>query len=161
MNHVSLSALIVLLIVCPVAAQKPISPPPAPNPPSRSQLKSNQYEVVVKGCISGGRLQQPVFDSDPQVAALNASEFILEGPRELMEQLRQEHNGHYDEISGIVSVPRSVTGATSEVSTKTLGPVSITLGGRNENSPVREAPRPLRLKVASLTHFNEGCVARH
>ncbi|HLG59580.1 MAG TPA: hypothetical protein VI485_29855 [Vicinamibacterales bacterium] len=161
MKCASLSAFVALVVVCPALAQKPISPPPAPNPPSRSQVKSNQYEVVVKGCISSGRLKQPVFDSDPQVTALNASEFILEGPRELMEQLRQEHNGHYDEISGIVSVPRSMTGGTSQVSTKKLGPVSITQGGRNENSPVKEAPRPLRLKVASLTHFNEGCVARH
>jgi hypothetical protein len=161
MSRAVLSALVALICVCPAIAQKPISPPPAADPPSRSQVKSNQFDVVVKGCIRENRLQRPVFESDPQVAALNASEFILEGPRELMLQLRREHNGHYDEISGIVTVPRSITGATSEVSTKKLGPVNITLGGQSGKSPVREGPKPLRLKVASLTHLNEGCVARH
>jgi len=160
MNRAVLSALVALVMVCPITAQKPISPPPAPNPPSRSQVTQTQFEVVVKGCIRNDRLQQALFESDPQVAALNASEFILEGPRELMQQLRREHNGHYDEVSGVVTVPHSITGASSEVSTKKLGPVSIKMGSKNANSPVKDTPRPLRLKVASLTHLNEGCVAR-
>ena len=161
MDRVVLSALVALVIVCPVVAQKPISPPPAPNPPGRSTLRSNQFEVVVSGCIRGNRLQLPAgVTSDAQVESLRASEFILEGERELMQQIRRQHNGHYDEIAGIVTVPPSPSGDTSEVSTKKLGPVRIGMGTRTETGPVREGPRPIRLKVASLRHLNEGCVAR-
>jgi len=160
MKRAVLSALVALTIAYPAAAQKPISPPPAPNPPDRSTLESNQVEVVVKGCVRNNRLQPAVFASDPQVDALRASEFILEGPRELMQQIRREHNGHEDEIAGIVTVPRSPSGDTSEASTKKLGPATIKMGNRSGSSPVREAPRPLRLKVASLTHLKEECVAR-
>jgi hypothetical protein len=145
--------------VCPVVAQQPISPPPAPDPPTRSRLKSNQFEVVVSGCIRGKRLQLPAgFASDAQVQALRVSEFILEGPRELMQQLQRQHNGHYDEIAGIVTVPPSPNRGTSEVSTKKLGPVRIGQGNRSDSGPVAEPPRPLRLKVASLRHLSEGCV---
>jgi hypothetical protein len=159
MNRVSLSALVVLLMVYPAVAQKPIAPPPAADPPSRSRIKSNQFEVIVKGCVRNGRLERAAFTSDPQVDTLRASEFILEGPRELMQQIRSEHNGHYDEIAGIVTVPTTLTGGTSDVATKKLGPVRIGVGNRTDGGVV-EAPRPLRLKVASLTHLNEGCVAQ-
>ena len=160
MNRAVLSAVVTLVIVCPALAQRPIAPPPAPDPPGRSTIRSNQFEVVVAGCVRGNRLHMPVSSAvDPQVEALRASEFILEGPRELMQQIRREHNGHYDEIAGIVTVPLSPSGDKSEVSTKKLGPLSIKVGNRSENGPVREAPRPIRLKVASLTHLNEGCVA--
>ena len=160
MNRAVVSALVAVVITCPVVAQeKPIAPPVAPAPPARSNIKPNQLEVVISGCIRGNRLQLRALASDPQVDALRASEFILEGPRELMQQIRRAHGGHYDEIAGIVTVPPPPPGDSSEVSAKKLGPVSVKMGSRSESSPVKEAPRPLRLKVASLTHLDEQCVS--
>ena len=157
------SALVVLLTVCPLTAQKPITPPPAPPIPDQtSQLRTNQYAVAVKGCVQNGRLKfsQSVGHEFP-FETLGASEFLLEGPRELMRQIQEQHKGHYDEVEGIATVPPSPNRGTRSVTTKKMGPVRVTAGNQEASgvAPV-EAPRPIKLRVSSFTHISEGCVAR-
>jgi hypothetical protein len=160
MNPVILSALLALLIGGPTAAQKPITPPPDPPiPEPTSRMKSSQHAVVVKGCIQNKRLKISQRQADTlEFNVLRATEFILEGPKELMQQLQEQHNRHYDEIDGIVTVPPSPSGATTNVTTKKLGPVTVKSGSREERGLVAEKPRSLTLKVRSLTHLTEGCV---
>jgi hypothetical protein len=77
--------------------------------------------------VQNGRLKIPMsLVGELPFDTLNVSEFVLEGPKELLQQIQEQHNGHYDE----------------------KGPVTQT------------APRQIKLKVASLTHIEEGCVPR-
>jgi hypothetical protein len=92
---------------------------------------------------------------------LNVSAFVLEGPKELLRQIEEQHNRHYDEIAGIATVPPPPADSDAKVETYKKGPVRVTAGRRDETAyRVRNAPQPITLKVASLTHISEGCVAR-
>jgi len=157
------SALVVLLTVSPLTAQKPITPPPpTPIPNQTSRLKTNQYAVSVKGCIQSGRLKMSVMDQSAlPFDTLGVSEFILEGPKEMLRQIQEQHPGHYDEIEGIATVPPPPNDSSTSVTTTKKGPVRIAVGSHEEKGPViLSAPRPIKLRVGSLTHLNEGCVPR-
>jgi hypothetical protein len=159
----ALPALVVLLTIGPLGAQQPIVPPPLqPIPQPNSRLKSTRHNIVVQGCIQNGRLR--ISDSvarDLAFEILNVRDFILEGPKELLQQIRDLHNGHYDEIAGIATVPPPPQDEDAAVVTSKKGPVRITAGRRDEQAfGVKNAPQSIKLRVASVTHINEGCVAR-
>ena len=156
-------ALVVLLTVCPLLAQQPNVPPPQrPIPQPNTRLKSTQYNIVVQGCVQNGRLKIPdrttvqlPFDT------LNVSEFILEGPKEMLRQIQDRHNRHYDEIAGIATVPPPPNETDAAVEADRKGPVRITVGRRDEKAVgAKNAPQQIRLRVASLTHISEDCVER-
>jgi hypothetical protein len=155
--------LIVLLTVCSVSAQKPIVPPPqAPIPEPRSRGKSTQHKIAVRGCVQNGRLTIPQsLIAELPFETLNVTDFILEGPKEMLRQIHEQHNGHYDEIEGVATVPPPPQDEDAAVATSKKGPVRITAGRRDEKGlGVRNAPQHIRLRVASLTHISEGCVER-
>jgi hypothetical protein len=155
-----LSILVAAAIAAPITAQKPVAPPPAaPVADGNSRLKSNQFSIVATGCIHGRRLQASSLEaSDSVFATLRATEFVLQGPRELLQQIKDHHDGHHDQIEGIVSVPAAPDGASATTTTKEFGKTRVTLGGREEGKAyVQDPPKPLTIKVTSLTHLNEGC----
>jgi hypothetical protein len=154
------SAVVALVLSGPAAAQRPVTPPPAPAQEPVSRLKATDYRVAVKGCLQSRRLLLSDSErSDLAFDMLGATEFLLTGPRELMQQLQERHNHHYDEVEGIVTVPPSPTGTDVAVATKKVGPVRVGMGGRTERAPAADH-RPLTLKVTSLTHLAESCAAR-
>jgi hypothetical protein len=154
---VVLSAFIALILSGPAAAQRPVTPPPAPAPEPVSRLKAREYRVAVRGCLQNKRLLLSASDrSDLAFDTLGATEFVLSGPRELMQQLQEQHNRHYDEVEGIVIVPPSPTDTDVAVSTKKVGPVRVGVGGRTERVPGGDH-RPLTMKLTSLTHLAEVC----
>ena len=160
MRRLALSLFTVFACAGPIAAQQPVpAPPPAALPDGNSRLKANQYAVVATGCIRGKRLTASNVDSSASVfATLRATEFTLQGPRELLNQIKNHHDGHYDQIEGIVTVPAAFNGASSTTTTKEFGKTRVTLGGREEGKAyVQDPPKPLTLKVVSLTHMHEGC----
>ena len=159
LRSVLLSVVAAIVVVGTVAGQKPAPPPAAPVPERSSKLKSNEYRIAAKGCIRGRRLSaSDVESSDSIFRTLGATEFLLQGPRELLQQIRDNHEGHYDEVEGIVVVPASTNGGSSTVTTKDIGKTRVTLGGREEGKAyVQESPKPLTLKVTSLAHLQEGC----
>jgi hypothetical protein len=151
---------VILVVACPVAAQRPIPPPTETTiPEASSRLKSSQFAIVVKGCLHGRRLKNPqALRTEIEFEVLRASEFILSGPRELMRQLEEQHDKHFDEIEGVVTVPPSPHGGSTSVTTKKVGPVQVNSGTRQESAPVIvDARRPLALKVTALTHLSERC----
>jgi hypothetical protein len=159
----ALAALVVLLTVS-LTAQRPIVPPPqSPIPEPKSRLRATPHTIVVQGCVQNGRLK--IADSvarELPFDALNVSEFILEGPKELLRQIQEEHKGHYDEIAGVATVPPPPQDEDAAVVTSKKGPIQITAGRRDEKAfGTKNAPQMIRLRVASLTHINAGCVARH
>jgi hypothetical protein len=161
--HAALPALVILLTVGTLAAQKPIVPPPLrPIPAPATRAKPTQHKIVVQGCVQNGRLtiSNSATDSLP-FDMLNVSEFILEGPKELLRQIQEQHNRHDDEIAGIATVPPPPQDTDAAVETAKKGPVRITAGRRDEKSlGARSAPQQIKLRVASLTHISEGCVER-
>jgi hypothetical protein len=155
--------LIVLLTVCSVSAQKPIVPPPQqPIPKPATRGKSTRHNVVVQGCVRNGRLQVAnSFVRDLPFEMLNVSEFILDGPKEMLRQIKELHDGHYEEIAGVATVPPPPQDEDAAVETSKKGPVRISAGRRDEKGVgIPNAPQPIKLRVASLTHVSEGCVGR-
>ena len=159
----ALSALLALLTISPLSAQQPIVPPPQqPIPQPAARGKSTRHNIVVQGCVRNGQLR--VADSVAQnlpFEMLNASEFILEGPKELLQQIKELHNGHNDEITGVATVPPPPQDEDAAGVTSNKGPVRITAGRRDEKSlGLKNAPQSIKLQVASLTHISEGCAER-
>lgn len=152
-------AVAALLTVNAVAAQGPVVPPPQ-SPPVQPTLKAEEHPVVVSGCVRGSRLKRSGRVTDSAADALNASEFVLEGPRELMQQIRREHDGHYDEITGIAILPPSRNDGSSLVGTKKIGPGQVSMGARREAGQALESPGPVRLRVSSFRHVDEACAGR-
>src|SRR6185503_19487055 len=115
MKALAVSVLVALAIAPPTLAHGAITPPPAaPIPNKASALKANDYAVAVTGCIRGKHLRASDLEGLGSLyATLRASEFILQGPRELMQQIKDSHDGDYDRVEGIVTVPAAPNGASS------------------------------------------------
>ena len=92
---------------------------------------------------------------------LNANDLLLEGPKELLTQLRREHENHDDEFTGIAIVPPSPDGSsTSEGQTKELGKrARVTLGVRESSGPTGNVRRTVRFRVEAVRHLSDGCTA--
>ena len=153
-----------LAIAAPIGAQTPVPTPPSA--PARAggnpKLKDNEYRIAVKGCIRGRRLRASLSENpDSLFRTLRATDFALSGSRELLQQIKDHHDGHYDEVEGIVTVPPGTVGGSSTVTTKEFGKTRVTVAGRNEGKGyIQEPPRQLALKVVGLTHLTDGCAAR-
>jgi hypothetical protein len=145
-------------IVPQLAAQGPIVPPPK-SPPVKGQLRDAEMSLTIEGCIRG-RVLKPDFDSPTNRLNLDlipASQFDLEGPKELLGQLKQFHDGHQDEITGIAVIPASEP-IDGEVKSKQIGKRTRITGsaGSGEGNEPRTLRR-LRLKVQSLRHLTDKC----
>ena len=152
-RHV-LWSVVVAAIVSGVAAQGPVVPP-IKTPPTKSSVRDTEHSVVVEGCLRGNRLKIDRRVSNVTVDSLGASEFVMEGQKELLQQIRRDHDNHQDEITGIVIVPASRTDDT-DVQTTQLGKrTRITVGSRAAKDERQR--RPLRLKVQSLKHLADKC----
>jgi hypothetical protein len=164
MRALLLSLAAVIAIAAPIGAQKPIPTPPTGAIPEGGspKLKKNEYRISVKGCIRGRRLQASAAENpDSLFRTLRATDFALSGSRELMQQIKDHHDGHFDEVEGIITVPPGTVGGSSTVTTKEFGKTRVTVAGREEGKGyIQEPPRQLTLKVAALTHLTEGCAAR-
>jgi hypothetical protein len=159
-----------ILFSLPAHAQERGPAPPSKEPPAQqpSQLRSQQVRVTVEGCLSGNHLL-PSLSLSPALdeSLLNASEFILEGPRDLMRQLRSNHDTHLERISGLATVPQP-EGTTVETHGVTKGKTRVTTGVRASGGESRsggatlsgEAKLPVRLRVQDAEHLAEKCARR-
>jgi hypothetical protein len=150
-----LSSIVCLGIASQLTAQGPFPPPHTP--PTKSAVRDSQFPVVVQGCLRGSRLKIDRTASNAAVDSLAASEFVMEGPKELLQQMRREHDGHQDEITGIAILPASRTD-DSNTETKQIGKKTrITVGARSGRDERTDGFRPVRLKVLSLRHIDDKC----
>jgi hypothetical protein len=150
-----LSSIVFVGIVSQLIAQGPPLPP-TKTPPTKSAIRDSQYPLVVAGCLRGSHLKIDRTVSNAVADSLDASEFVLEGPKELLRQMRLEHDGHQDEITGIAILPAARTDE-GKTETKQLGrKTRITVGARATVGQ-RAQPRPVRLKVTSLRHLADKC----
>jgi hypothetical protein len=155
MMRAVLSSIVFLGIVSQLTAQSPF--PPLKTPPTKSTVRDSQHPVVVTGCLRGSRLKLDRTMSNVVADSLGASEFVMEGPKELLQQIRREHDGHQDEISGIAILPASQIDERN-TETKQVGKKTrITVGARSGSDQRAEGFRPVRLKVQSLRHIDDKC----
>ena len=81
------------------AAQLPTPIPREKEPPSQqTRMQEKRLSLTVYGCVRGKRLVlSPRSEREGLVNLLNANELQLEGPKELLTQLRREHEHHDDD----------------------------------------------------------------
>ena len=152
--RIVLSSIVFVGIASQLVAQGP-PVPPTKTPPTKSAIRDSQYPLVVAGCLRGSRLKIDRTVSNAVADSLDASEFVLEGPKELLLQLQREHDGHQDEITGIAIVPARTDEGRTE--TKQLGKKTRVTVGTRTTVGERAQPRPIRLKVTSLKHLADKC----
>jgi hypothetical protein len=113
--------------------------------------------VTVSGCVSGNHLKLPSGTTSAVDGPLRTSEFVLEGPKELLRTIQKDHDGHYEEVTGTLKLPPSKPNVL--IRQKELGPKTrITVGTRAAADP--EAPAPVRLTVSSHRHLADRCSER-
>ena len=150
-----LSSIVFVGIVSQLIAQGPPLPP-IKAPPTKSAIRDSQYPLVVAGCLRGSRLKIDRTVLNAVADSLDASEFVLEGPKELLLQMRREHDGHQDEITGIAILPAARTD-DGRTETRQLGKKTRITVGTRATVGERAQPRPVRLKVTSLKHLADKC----
>jgi hypothetical protein len=143
------------------AAQLPGAIPREKEPPSQqTRMQEKRLPLTVYGCVRGKRLMlSPMSERHGIVNLLNANELLLEGPKELLTQLRREHENHDDELKGIAIVPPSPDGSsTSEGQTKELGKKArITVGVRESSGLTGNVRRTVRFRVEAVRHLHDAC----
>jgi len=140
------------------AAQLPGPVPREKEPPSQqTRMHEKRLSLIVNGCIRGKRLV--LSNTDGTADLLNADELLLDGPKELMLQLRREHENHDDELTGVAVLKPSPDGSsTTDIESKPLGKKGrITLGVRESDGLVGNVRQPVRFRVTSLRHIHDGC----
>jgi hypothetical protein len=163
--HRLLTGLILSLgFVAAAAAQGPIVPKSPTPPQPATTTRETKVPVTVQGCVFDRRLKiTPVGVNSPALALVNGDEVVLEGTKELMQQLKKYHDGHEEQISGILTIPpnddRDALTSVKRVGSKT----TITASGsqdskRDEKQPDQpKATRFLRLKIEEVKHVQNKC----
>jgi len=148
-------------LVSHVTAQAPVAPPPK-SPSDRSPLRDTERQVVLEACVHGNRLKVADGNAGNNLLTktLGTSEFVLEGPKETLRQLKSAHDGHQDEITGIVVIPYSRSEQT-EIATKEVGKKTrVTAGTKSSATDTLQppsTPKPVRFKFVSLRHLSDKC----
>jgi len=158
MRNLLLSAALVVLS-SHVAGQVPVVPAPKAPPPART-MKDTEISVTVEGCIRGKVLTPDWTNgrtTNVKVDFVNAAEFSLEGPRELLSQLKQSHDGHQDEVTGIAIIPASQK-PEGETKSKAVGSrTTVSASTERTHWNEDEVHRTVRLKLVSIRHRADKC----
>lgn len=142
----TVSLLVLLLTSSATAAQKE-------KPVSREPKKGEA--IVVKGCLTGQALEATELGSVDATGALSSGvTFRLTGDKNLLKQMRDEHDGKVVEVNGILKsdLPRE-----SVVSRK-VGRMRITLGTPSVNPAAQEAETRRSLPVLEVKSFDGSTV---
>ena len=152
-------AVCVTLPIVVAAGQLPGPVPREKEPPAQTRMREQRLSLTVSGCVRGSRLLLSQLSSDGVAGILNTDELLLEGPKDLMQQLRREHEGHDDELTGTAILKPSPDGSsTTDVESKPLGKKGrITVGVRESNGPQGNLRQPVRFRVAGVRHLHDAC----
>jgi hypothetical protein len=164
-------AFLVISALSPAAVKMPVHAQTTA-PPQFNSRSSNELSVVIEGCINRRRLQpnltapvtRQVFE------LLDTKELRLEGAGGLMRTLEKEHDGHQDEITGIVIVPkdRDIRAKTGQAGPRTR--VTVTADGQGPDprpGSSRQTPsaldntlkpqEALPMRVTAIRHLANDC----
>ncbi len=142
-------ALVAPMGIAFVDAQKDVPVPKSP---------ATEYAVTITGCLHGTRLIPQSASSDTTSDAFRASEYVLDGSKDILQLIKKEHDGHLDEITGVAQLPATPDAHRTGVASKPFGKKGrITVGKREASGGLRAEAHPVRLKVTSLRHVSDGC----
>ena len=142
----------VLLIagLAPGAAQD--APEKKPRPPGKGDA------VVVKGCLSRGVLaaHDTRKEDDDAAATTSPIDFRLTGSKRILKPFREEHEGHLEEVTGVLK-----SHLPDEKSAKgmRIGGTGIFIGGGAPRAGgIQEmTPHLPVLEVKSVRHIGDRC----
>ena len=117
-QHLRLAAAAAILLAA-TASQAQDSGP-------RKKTPARGDAVIVKGCVSGPTVQSTETVTADDTGLLSALlTYQLKGDKQLLKQLRDEHDGERVEVSGIL---RSTLPQDSSIRGKSLGKTKVVLG---------------------------------
>lgn len=153
------AALVWCLAVPTLGAPAQVSPPKGGQETPLSP-KSNEQVVTVQGCVHGRRLDPSVDSSDNGIVGLYpGTSFALKGNKELISQLRKQHDGHLEEVTGVVVIPRTRADDALLGGRQVGDKTRITVGTRTRQEG-SVGPDLLQLTVQSFRHIANRCVAK-
>jgi hypothetical protein len=146
------SAGLVLLASAPRAASAD------PSRTSDAAQKNERTVVVVRGCVESGTLTSvSAGEGDATGTAVAGQTYRIAGPRALVKQLRREHEGHTEEITGRI---KGELAPKSTVRQKQVGKIGIvvgtTPGGGGSNAP--HVPEMPSIEIEAFQHVENHCV---
>jgi hypothetical protein len=154
------AAVVLAVVLAPIPLGSQLPPPSPPGGEHRPSVRSDRQLVTVRGCVRGGALEPSADSQNDEVLRLYpGSVFVLKGNREILGQLRQHHNGHMEEVTGVVTLPQTLHEATN-VKKKKLGDKTTLTFGSREADRVEATVHTLRLDVQSFVHLDDRCVSR-
>jgi hypothetical protein len=141
-----------VLLTAPVRAAAP-----APAQAAETPQKDSRGLVVIRGCIESGTLTSASGgDADSTGTGVAGLTYRLAGPRALVKQLRREHDGHTEEITGRIKgelAPRST------VHKKQVGKIGVVVGAgpgvAGPNAP--RVPEMPSIEVEAFRHLEDHC----
>jgi hypothetical protein len=141
--------MIALLLLTFVAIQQ--DPPKENKPPKRGDV------VVAKGCVKGGVLETAELTGPGESATgfLDLVTFRLTGDKKTLQEIKKEHDGHSDLITGELKTDLPTS---AETRGKKIGNTRITIGVGDRRGIMQPAPPPMPvLKVTSFEHTGVSC----
>jgi hypothetical protein len=144
-----------------LSAQAPGSIPREKEPPAQTRMREQHIPLTITGCVRGNRLLISRWTSNEGVAdVLNTDELVIEASKEIRRQLRKEHDGHDDELTGTAILQNPDDSSTTSVGTTSVGKTGrITIGNREGQGGVGEVRRPVRFRVTGVRHMHSTCRA--
>jgi hypothetical protein len=141
-------------------ASVPGAAAPTATRPSGTPQKDSRDVVVVRGCVESGTLTSiAAADGDATGAGATGLTYRIAGSRALAKQLRREHEGHTEEITGRIKgeqAPRST------VRTTQVGKIGVVVGtapgGAGPNAP--RVPEMPSIEVEAFKHLENHCSPR-
>jgi hypothetical protein len=138
--------LTILLVALGAFQQKPAEP----SEPKRGD------KVVVRGCISGGTIESAeteVYESTGKYRGFVT--YRLTGDKKVLKQLKQEHEGHIDVITGVLKTNLPPQNAPHG---KRIGNTRVVVGiGQVPRNDPHAPPYLPALEVGELEHTEVTC----
>ena len=119
-------------------------------PPKRGDV------IVTKGCVRGAVLESAELTGPGSATGvMDLFTFRLTGDKKVLQEIRKEHDGHSDVITGELR-----TDLPTEVETRgtKIGNTRITIGAGGSRGMMNDPPPPMPvLKVTSIEHTGIRC----
>lgn len=137
----ALTAVALLLVQSPPVATTPASPKP--------------QTITVRGCISGRSITDLASPgtSPSGIDSRVGSSFRLKGSKAMMKEV-EEHNGHGDEITGVVTLSRDASARV--IAEKKKGKARVYAGKRTADR-AEQGSDAGEIDVKTLTHLQDHC----